>query len=78
VPATFHAGTEHKIFDPRDAATGANGDEVLDATVAWRDGRWWMCLAGQAGGHGATDLYSASLPDGAPIALGCLEIDLPV
>jgi hypothetical protein len=26
-----------------------------------------MCLAGQAGGHGATDLYSASLPDGAPI-----------
>jgi hypothetical protein len=60
--------TEKKIFDPRDAATGSGGAEVTDASVVQRNGQWWMYLAGQVHGRGATDLYSASLPLGAPLA----------
>ncbi len=61
-------GMETKIFDPRDAATGSGGAEVLDATVVKRGDRWWMYLAGQAHGYGATQIYSASLPAGAPLS----------
>ena len=61
-------GTEVKIFDPRDPATGTGGSELLDASVVRRDEQWWMYLAGQADGYGATDLYSASLPPGAPLS----------
>ncbi len=61
-------GTELKIFDPRDAATGSGGAELLDATVVLRDGRWWMYLGGQAKGYGPTDIYSACLPPGAPLS----------
>jgi hypothetical protein len=57
-----------KIFDPRDPATGSGGAEVLDASVVQRDTRWWMVLAGQAAGYGATELYSASLAERAPLA----------
>lgn len=57
-------GAETKIFDPRDPST-AGGDELLDASVVKRTDRWWMYLAGQASGFGATDIYSASLPTGA-------------
>jgi hypothetical protein len=65
------SGTEVKIFDPRDASTGSAGTELLDATVVERNGQWWMYLAGQVGGHGATDIFSASLVPGAPLtALG--------
>jgi len=60
------SGTEVKIFDPRDPVCG--GTELVDATVVRRGDRWWMCLAGQIGGHGATDLFSASLPRGAPLS----------
>jgi hypothetical protein len=59
---------ETKIFDPRDPSTGTGGDELLDATVVQRDGQWWMFLAGQAGSEGAPQLYSASLPPGAPLS----------
>ena len=52
-------GTEMKLFDPRDPATGTRGAELLDATVVRRCEQWWMYLAGQVDGHGATDLYSA-------------------
>lgn len=59
---------ETKIFDPRDAATGTGGAELLDATVVQRGDRWWMFLAGQAAGYGAPQLYSASLPPAAPLS----------
>ena len=59
---------ESKIFDPRDPSTAAHGSDLLDASVAKRGEEWWMVLAGQAGGSGATDLYSAMLPKGAPLS----------
>ena len=59
---------ETKIFDPRDHATGTAGAELLDATVVHRNKQWWMFLAGQAAGYGAPQLYSASLPPGAPLS----------
>jgi hypothetical protein len=59
---------EFKILDPRDPASGSGGDELLDASVVKRGGQWWMYLAGQVGGCGATDIYSASLPSGAPLS----------
>jgi hypothetical protein len=59
---------ESKIFDPRDATTAAYGNDLVDASVTKRDEGWWMVLAGQIGGHGATDLFSASLPHGAPLS----------
>lgn len=61
-------GTEVKIFDPRDPATATGGSELLDASVVRRGEQWWMYLAGQVDGHGATDLYSALLPLGTPLS----------
>ncbi len=61
-------GTERKIFDPGDAATGTGGAELLDASVVQRGDQWWMYLAGQASGYGPTEMYSASLPSGAPLS----------
>ncbi len=59
-------GKETKVFDPAD-----HGLEVLDASVIRRGDGWWMVLAGQAGGSGVTQLFSASLDPGAPLsALG--------
>jgi hypothetical protein len=57
-----------KIFDPRDAATAAYGSDLVDASVTKWGEEWWMVLAGQAGGYGATDLYSAKLPKGASLS----------
>jgi hypothetical protein len=63
-------GKETKLFDPPNAAADS-GTEVLDASVVQRSDRWWMYLAGQKGGYGATQLFSASLDPGAPLsALG--------
>jgi hypothetical protein len=42
--------------------------ELVDATVVQRGEQWWMYLARQDDRHGATDLYSASLLPGAPLA----------
>jgi hypothetical protein len=64
----IQASEETKIFDPRDPATGSAGAELTDATVVKRGDRWWMYLGGQAHGYGPTDLYSASLPAGAPLS----------
>lgn len=61
-------GIETKVFDPRDASTGSGGAELLDASIAQRGEQWWMYLAGQARGWGATDIYSASLPSGSPLS----------
>ncbi len=59
---------ETKIFDPRDSSTGSLGAELVDATIAGRNGQWWMYLAGQPGGYGATDIYSASLLPESPLS----------
>jgi hypothetical protein len=59
---------ESKIFDPRDPSTTSYGSELLDASVANRGDGWWMVLAGQPTGHGATELFSASLPLGKILA----------
>lgn len=47
---------EWKIFDPRDPLTPAYGSDLVDASVTKRTEGWWMVLAGQPGGYGATDL----------------------
>jgi len=65
---TSLSGTERKVFDPRDLSTGSGGAELLDPSVVKRSGRWWIYLAGQAHGYGATDIYSASLPQNAPLS----------
>jgi len=61
-------GAEFKIFDPGDTSTGSGGTELLDASVVQRNQQWWMYLAGQPGGFGTTDIYSASLVTGAPLS----------
>jgi len=67
-PRKHVLGVESKIFDPRDHATGSSGAELLDATASKRGERWWMYLAGQVGGFGATDIYSASLASESQLA----------
>ena len=59
---------ESKIFDPRDSLTAAYCSDLVDASVTKRGEHWWMALAGQPGGYGATDLYSAYLPKGAALS----------
>jgi hypothetical protein len=68
--------SETKIFDPADGY-GAIKDavQVTDASVAKRDGRWWMCLAGRVWGHEAIQLFSARLPEGAPLSATGWVID---
>ena len=62
-------GSEVKIFDPRDTSTGSYGTELLDLTLVQRDRQWWMYLAGQPEGIGATDIFSASLAVEAPLSV---------
>lgn len=63
------APRETKVFDPAEGfAPLTNVVELTDATLAQRDGRWWMYLAGEALGHEGIRLFSASLPAGAPLA----------
>ena len=65
---------ETKIFDPGDPSTGSGGAELLDASVTQRQQQWWLYLAGQAHGHGATDIYAACLPPGAPLSAAGWEL----
>jgi len=60
--------SEVKIFDPRDPSTVSSGDELADPSLVNRGGQWWLYLAGQQHGHGATDIYSASLAPAAPLS----------
>ena len=59
---------ETKVFDPRDPSTGTGGAELLDASLACRQDRWCLYLAGQAHGFGPTDIYAACLSAGAPLS----------
>ncbi|HVY94525.1 MAG TPA: hypothetical protein VHA14_17305, partial [Bryobacteraceae bacterium] len=68
LPGPLIPAKETKIFDPFDLATGSGGSEVLDPSVVFRDGCWWMFLAGQAEGYGPPELFSAALPPGASLS----------
>ncbi|MGC2619456.1 MAG: hypothetical protein WA414_10480 [Acidobacteriaceae bacterium] len=60
---------ETKIFDPADGfGSVADLRELADSTLAFRDGRWWLYAAGQVSGSRSTQLFSASLPLGAPLS----------
>ena len=58
-----------KIFDPADGfGLLTDLSEITDATLVKRGDRWWMFAAGQIKGISETDLFSASLPDKAPLS----------
>lgn len=63
------SGEETKIFDPADGF-GPITDLIIatDATVARRANTWWMYLAGKLKDKDGIHLFSASLPEGAPLA----------
>lgn len=62
-------GKETKIFDPGDGyAPLVDVYTVTDSSVVRRGNRWWMYLAGRGGDHPTIQLFSAALPDGAPLA----------
>ena len=62
---------ETKIFDPADGFGPITDVFILtDATVTKRDNRWWMYLAGRAQNRESIELFSASLPVGAPLSPG--------
>ena len=62
-------GKETKIFDPADGFAPLTDPLILtDATLAKRGNRWWMYLAGRAKNRAGIQLFSASLPEGAPLA----------
>jgi hypothetical protein len=62
------SGTECKVFDPLDPATESGGAELADPCVVNRENQFCLYLAGQAHGHGATDLFSATLSPEAPLS----------
>ena len=64
------SGIETKIFDPLDPVLAMNGAELLDPTVLYRCGQWFMICAGQAHGFGPPELFTASLSRSAPLAPG--------
>ena len=69
VPRRFRVLAKTKIFDPADGFSPlTDPGNVTDCTLAKRDGRWWMYLAGTVLGKHGIDLFSASLPAGAPLA----------
>ena len=65
---TSTSGSETKIIDPRDPSTGSKGAELVDPCLVKRDDQWWLYLAGQEHGYGATDIYCASLAPGATLS----------
>jgi hypothetical protein len=62
-------GKETKIFDPANGFAPLTDPFILtDATLAKRGNRWWMYLAGRAQNRASIQLFSASLPEDAPLA----------
>ena len=61
-------GGEHKLYDPADPATPAHGSELLDPSAVLRNGQWTLFSAGQAHCFGPPNLFSATLPPGAPLS----------
>jgi hypothetical protein len=61
--------TKTKTFDPADGFAPFTDPWVItDASIAKRDGRWWMYLAGKIGGREGIQLSSASLSNSAPLS----------
>jgi len=62
-------GKETKIFDPADGFAPLTDPVILtDASVVKRGNRWWMYLAGRALNRTSIELFSAALPEGAPLS----------
>jgi hypothetical protein len=62
-------GKETKIFDPADGfAPLTNPLNITDCTVTKRGNRWWMYMSGRVKGKPGIYFFSASLPEGAPLA----------
>jgi hypothetical protein len=58
-----------KIFDPSEGfAPITDAGNVTDCTLARRNDRWWMYLAGTVIGKPGIHLFSASLSQGAPLS----------
>jgi hypothetical protein len=58
-----------KIFDPADGFAPLTDPYVVtDSSVVKRGDQWWMYLAGKIQDRPAIQLFSASLPPGAPLA----------
>ncbi len=69
VPRSFRIVSKTKIFDPQDGFFPLDDPgSVTDCTITKRDGKWWMYLAGTVKGKPGIHLFSASLPDGAPLS----------
>jgi hypothetical protein len=67
---------ETKIFDPADGFVAVkDAVQVTDSSVVKRDGRWWMALAGRVYGREGIQIFSASLPAGAPLCATGWEIE---
>jgi hypothetical protein len=63
------SGKETKIFDPADGyAPLTDPMSITDCTVAKRGNRWWMYMGGRVKGRAGINLFSASLPEGAPLS----------
>ncbi len=63
------AARETKLFDPADGFGPLKNLYVAtDGTLAKRGDQWWMYLAGKATDQPSIQLFSASLPEGAPLA----------
>ena len=61
-------GKETKIFDPANGFAPLTDALILtDSSVIKRGNRWWMYLAGRAMNRQSIELFSASLPEGAPL-----------
>ena len=62
-------GKEIKIFDPADGyAPLTDPLAIVDCAVAKRGNRWWMYMGGRVKGKPGIYLFSASLPEGAPLS----------
>jgi hypothetical protein len=62
-------GKATKIFDPVDGYAPLTDPLIVtDSTVAKRGNRWWMFLAGKVNGREGIQLFSAVLPEDAPLA----------
>lgn len=65
----FRIVDKTKIFDPADGFLPlTNVGNVTDSTVVKRNGQFWMYLAGTVIDKPGIHLFSASLPQGAPLA----------
>jgi hypothetical protein len=62
-------GTHTRIFDAGKGYGSVTNLRILvDCTVAHRLGRWWMYACGVEKGSREIQLFSASLPEGAPLS----------